>query len=74
MSHRHILKTIGVVVLIVVVLTLVLWAYNAGYERDRDWNCRDFKSFEELARFLKEHPGDPYNLDGNNNGRPCESL
>lgn len=40
---------------------------------DRD--CSDFETQPEAQRFFKRHgPGDPHDLDGNNDGEACESL
>ena len=42
-------------------------------EPDRD--CGDFSSQAEAQAFYKAaEPGDPHRLDGNGNGRACESL
>lgn len=40
---------------------------------DRD--CSDFDTQEEAQAFFERHqPGDPHNLDGDGDGRACESL
>jgi hypothetical protein len=38
----------------------------------RDYDCTDFETQEEAQRYLA--PGDPYQLDEDNNGLACESL
>ena len=41
--------------------------------RDRD--CGDFSTQSAAQRFFERHqPGDPHNLDGDGDGRACESL
>jgi len=38
----------------------------------RDYDCADFSTQEEAQEYLL--PGDPYNLDGDNDGEACEDL
>lgn len=38
----------------------------------RDYDCADFNTQEEAQEYLL--PGDPYNLDGDNDGEACEDL
>jgi micrococcal nuclease len=38
------------------------------------YNCDHFKSCEELMSYWNACPGDPSQLDGNHDGKPCESL
>ncbi len=41
----------------------------------RDKDCGDFKSQKQAQRFFRRHqPGDPHRLDGDHDGRACESL
>ncbi len=43
----------------------------------KNYNCSDFKTQKEAQKFFKKHGGpqqDPYNLDGDGDGRACESL
>ncbi len=49
-------------------------AQPAAAFRDRD--CADFRTHAQAQRFFERHnPGrDPYNLDGDNDGRACEDL
>lgn len=37
-----------------------------------DYDCADFATQEEAQKYLL--PGDPYNLDGDNDGIACEDL
>lgn len=37
------------------------------------YNCDDFSTCSEMYAYFQACPGDPSNLDGNNDGRPCES-
>lgn len=46
---------------------------GSGSGRDRD--CSDFDTQAEAQAFFERHePGDPHHLDGDGNGRACESL
>jgi len=38
------------------------------------YNCGDFSSCEEVMSYWEACPGDPSRLDGDHDGRPCESL
>jgi micrococcal nuclease len=41
----------------------------------RDYDCSDFSTQEEAQRvFEAAGPGDPYHLDGDGDGKACESL
>lgn len=42
----------------------------------RDCNCNfnDFESYEQAQVVLKAFPGDPFDLDRDNDGKACESL
>ena len=39
-----------------------------------DLNCQDFRTSEEAQRALRDHPGDPYGLDRDKDGRACDIL
>ena len=39
-----------------------------------DCNCSDFGTQAEAQACLDADPTDPFNLDGDNDGTPCESL
>ena len=41
---------------------------------EQNCNCGDFVSQDLAQRVLNEFEGDPYNLDGDGNGRACERL
>lgn len=43
-----------------------------GTASARDYDCADFASQEEAQEYLL--PGDPYNLDGDDDGEACEDL
>src|SRR5262249_27385690 len=51
--------------------TLVL-LYSPADSRAVDYDCSDFSTQAEAQQYLL--PGDPYNLDGDNDGVACESL
>lgn len=43
--------------------------------RSGDQNCSDFNTQRAAQNFFERHqPGDPHRLDGDNDGRACESL
>ncbi|MGI8731565.1 MAG: excalibur calcium-binding domain-containing protein [Solirubrobacteraceae bacterium] len=48
---------------------LVLPGGAAAADRD----CADFANQREAQRWLEAHPGDPDRLDGDHDGRACES-
>jgi micrococcal nuclease len=39
-----------------------------------DCNCSDFESREQVDGVFRAYPGDPFCLDGDSDGVPCESL
>ncbi len=39
-----------------------------------DCNCGDFSSWQQAKACLDAHPGDPFELDNDGDGSPCESL
>lgn len=39
-----------------------------------DCDCSDFRTQAEAQRLLAAFPGDPFRLDGDKDGRACESL
>lgn len=39
-----------------------------------DYDCADFKTRSEAKKVYDSRPGDPYRLDGDHDGIPCESL
>ncbi len=39
-----------------------------------DYNCSDFKTFDEAMAMFKKNVKDIYHLDGDSDGIPCESL
>ncbi len=49
-----------------------------GWDGVSDVNCKDFDTHAHAVSFFKGTGGsttnDPYHLDGNHNGNPCESL
>ena len=38
------------------------------------YDCGDFSSCDEVMSYWQACPGDPSRLDGDDDGRPCESL
>jgi micrococcal nuclease len=58
-----------------------LWASTPVTRQGGTWNCvgnlyncDDFSSCEEVMSYWETCPGDPSRLDGDHDGRPCESL
>ncbi len=49
---------------------------NGGFEVTQDCDCSDFATQEEAQRFYETHnpQRDPHHLDGDNDGKACESL
>jgi len=39
-----------------------------------DCNCSDFSTWQQAKACLDAHPADPFRLDGDHDGIPCESL
>jgi micrococcal nuclease len=39
-----------------------------------DCNCSDFESREQVDAVFRAYPGDPFHLDGDSDGVPCENL
>jgi len=56
------------------------WAWRdrtsgPGETSVEDRDCSDFRTQREAQRFFERHePGDPHGLDGDGDGRACESL
>jgi hypothetical protein len=58
---------------LVLVLTAALVALSLpGTAAARDYDCADFANQAEAEEYLL--PGDPYNLDGDDDGIACEDL
>ena len=58
-----------------------LWASTPVTRQGTTWNCDgnlydcgDFSSCEEVMSYWQACPGDPSRLDGDHDGRPCETL
>jgi micrococcal nuclease len=58
-----------------------LWASTPVTRQGPTWNCLgnlyncgDFSSCEEVKSYWQACPGDPSQLDGDHDGKPCESL
>lgn len=58
-----------------------LWAATPVTRQGTSWdcvgniyNCGDFSSCDEVMSYWEACPGDPSRLDGDHDGRPCESL
>jgi hypothetical protein len=58
--------------LLLVVAFLVATAAPASAAAERDYDCADFANQAEAEEYLL--PGDPYNLDADNDGIACEDL
>ena len=62
-------------ILVVPALALVALALSAVPVFAQDRDCRDFLSQQEAQRFFEQAgPGDPHNLDADNDGIACEGL
>lgn len=55
-------------------LALLLVAAPAAFaDHSGDLDCADFDTEQELQQHVDAHPGDPDNLDGDNDGFACEA-
>lgn len=45
---------------------------SSGFRKD--YNCSDFKSQKEAQKVFEQDPRDIYRLDGDHDGKACESL
>ncbi len=62
-------------ILVVPALSLVVLALSAVPVSAQDRDCRDFSTQQEAQRFFEQAgPGDPHNLDADNDGIACEGL
>lgn len=60
----------GLAAVALVALMRPAWGNHSG-----DLNCDDFQFQEDAQAHMEAHPGDPDNLDGNDNdGLACETL
>jgi hypothetical protein len=57
-------------VLLLGVATIVVFAQPPAHAAARDYDCSDFETQAEAEEYLL--PGDPYNLDADNDGIACE--
>lgn len=57
---------IGFTLLLIVIIILLNKKHN--------YNCSDFSTYQEAVSIFKENPVDIYNLDKDNDKRPCEEL
>lgn len=62
-----------VVLSILVLASGVVWGYTSNVAA-QDLNCSDFATQQEAQAALDANPSDPNNLDGDNDGKACESL
>jgi hypothetical protein len=69
---RKWLGTLLVVGFVGALCALTLGASSASAAQRRDYDCDDFTTQAEAEEYLLE--GDPYNLDGDNDGVACEEL
>jgi hypothetical protein len=66
------MKTARFIVVLAVGIAVLLPA-TASAQADRD--CSDFGSWAEAQEFYERSgPGDPHNLDADNDGVACETL
>jgi Excalibur calcium-binding domain len=73
-STRHTRRSV-VALSLVVTASAAGSALPVGVKAFKDRDCNDFKTQKQAQRFFKRNqPGDPHNLDGDNDGRACESL
>lgn len=56
---------------IIVIALLVMIGFILS---PRNYNCSDFKTYDEAYRVFKQYKHDIYELDRDGDGIPCESL
>ena len=61
-----------VLALLLTITTLVPIGGNVVVAQDLD--CNDFATIEEARGAYYDDPSDPYDLDGDDNGLPCEMI
>jgi Excalibur calcium-binding domain len=64
------MKTVVCFAVLLGVWTCALATSSPGTAAARDYDCADFATQAEAEEYLL--PGDPYNLDGDNDGIACE--
>ena len=65
-------RGLGIVALVALTGAVALLLHPAPQAEAVDYDCSDFSNQAEAQQYLL--PGDPYNLDGDNDGVACESL
>src|ERR1700733_6644675 len=66
-------RWLGLVLVFVTVIVVGFAAHTPGASAHRrDYDCEDFANQAEAEEYLL--PGDPYNLDADNDGIACEDL
>jgi hypothetical protein len=63
-------KWLGVLLVLSTAIVICLVAAPGAAAQHRDYDCADFATQAEAEEYLL--PGDPYNLDGDNDGIACE--
>lgn len=57
-----------------VIIALFLFLGNIFSKQKDISNCDDFRTYAQVLRAYRRHPSDPYHLDRDNDGIPCENL
>ena len=65
-------RLLGTVAAVCALALCLVAAPSASAARHRDYDCADFANQAEAEEYLL--PGDPYNLDADNDGLACEDL
>lgn len=56
------------------IIALFLFLGNVFSKQRETLNCDDFRSYSEALRTYIHDRTDPYGLDGDHDGIPCETL
>ena len=70
MSH-----TAKIIILATICLILAFGLGAVGFkEFDKEYDCDDFKTHKGVVEFFLKDVTDPYRLDADHDGIPCESY
>jgi hypothetical protein len=77
MKHKRLIIAIFILV-ITIAMVMFLSAITTKSEQTHNYNCSEFRSWREARDFFKRTGGtennDPYGLDTDHDGIPCEYL
>lgn len=68
------LETNRLLIILAMCMVFICFLAEVYIIRNRDYDCVDFHSQADAQKMFERYTYDKYHLDGNNNGRACESL